>query len=148
MNLCISNWCSYNGTCIFIPSANDKANFAFNLHRVALFIIHESSRWLVLQNRVKEARFVPLKTNQSKKEVDERPSEIVAAAGMCNGENNEDKAVWHELLSPLTDADRQLWNPVFPTDQRNRCNRELYPEIFIDSGIQKDCFYIDCYISC
>ncbi|KAK8521176.1 hypothetical protein V6N13_077294 [Hibiscus sabdariffa] len=76
-----------------------------------------------------------METNQSKKEVDERPSEIVAVAGMCNVESNEDKAVWRELLSPLTDADRQLWNTVFPTDQRNRCNRELYPIIFMDVGI-------------
>lgn len=68
---------------------------------VALLMIPESPRWLVLQNRVEDARLILIRTIGDMAEMENRLAEIIQqASSNVNTVKSEEKPIWHELLRP------------------------------------------------
>ncbi|XP_039115266.1 probable polyol transporter 4 isoform X1 [Dioscorea cayenensis subsp. rotundata] len=109
----------------------------------ALFVIPESPRWLVMQNRVDEARTVLLKINEDEAEAHQRLAEIEEAAGVLNADkNNENKEVWREILRPSPSLRRMLITGcgIQSFQQITGIDATVYysPTIFSDAGIKSD----------
>ncbi|VAH34304.1 unnamed protein product [Triticum turgidum subsp. durum] len=109
---------------------------------VALFVIPESPRWLMMEKRVPEARAVLLQISESEAEVEERLAEIEEAANIMKSVNSEDKAVWRELLNPSPAVRRMLYAGcgIQLFQQITGIDATVYysPTIFRDAGIKSD----------
>ncbi|GLU06465.1 hypothetical protein SLE2022_234980 [Rubroshorea leprosula] len=109
---------------------------------IALFVILESPRWLVMQNPIEEAKSVLLKTNENEVKVEEILTEIQLAAGIGNADKGEKKAVWRELLFPspsvrqmlVTGLGIQFFQRIIGIDAAVYYS----PEIFKDAGIESN----------
>ncbi|KAK2973964.1 hypothetical protein RJ640_030143 [Escallonia rubra] len=109
---------------------------------LALFVIPESPRWLVMKNRIDDARLVLLKITEIESEVEERLAEIQLAAGNANAEKYEEKAVWREMLNPSPGVRRMLITGcgIQCFQQITGIDATVYysPTIFKDAGIESN----------
>ncbi|PIA30643.1 hypothetical protein AQUCO_05400024v1 [Aquilegia coerulea] len=108
---------------------------------LSLFVIPESPRWLVMKNRIEEARIVLLKTNENQEEIEERLVAIQEAASKSNVESKyEEKAVWRELLTPSPTLRRMLITGIGIQcfQQITGIDATVYysPTIFKEAGIE------------
>ncbi|XP_078176533.1 putative polyol transporter 4 [Carex rostrata] len=108
----------------------------------ALFVIPESPRWLMMQNRVDEARLVLINIIGSEEEAAERLAEIEVAAVLSTGKFENTKTVWSEILKPSPVLKRMLITGlgIQCFQQITGIDATVYysPTILRTAGIQSD----------
>ncbi|CAI9087513.1 OLC1v1021592C1 [Oldenlandia corymbosa var. corymbosa] len=108
----------------------------------ALLVIPESPRWLVMQNKMSQAKLVLVKTNKSSEEAEKRLAEIQVAAGLTSTEKYDGTMVWRELLHPSPGVKRMLITGcgIQILQQITGIDATVYysPTIFKDAGINSN----------
>ncbi|KAJ4759567.1 Major facilitator superfamily protein [Rhynchospora pubera] len=107
---------------------------------ITFYIIPESPRWLVMQNRLEEARSVLVKVSDRGEDVEQRLKEIKEAA--CVNTDYKRKALYQEILCPSPGVRRMLAAGcgIMVFQQITGIDATVYysPTIFKNAGIKSE----------
>ncbi|KAJ3706531.1 hypothetical protein LUZ61_010236 [Rhynchospora tenuis] len=107
---------------------------------ITFYIIPESPRWLVMQNRLEEARLVLFKVSNSGEDVEQKLKEIKEAA--CVNTDYKRKALYQEFLCPSPGVRRMLAAGcgILVFQQITGIDATVYysPTIFKNAGIKSE----------
>ncbi|KAK4786446.1 hypothetical protein SAY86_003135 [Trapa natans] len=108
---------------------------------VGVMVLPESPRWLIMEDRLEEAREILVKTSDTEEEAQRRLEEMITAAATASGEaQRHGQGVWRELLwKPSRPVCRILVAAIginfFMQASGNDAVVYYSPEVFRDAGI-------------